>query len=51
MEKIQWWRTRFINESGEKDSMIWVADLKYIRRYFRNDRPECKNVKIDPLKV
>ena len=51
MEKFLWWRSRFINESGEKDEMTWVADLKTIREYFKYERPDCKNVKIDSIKV
>jgi hypothetical protein len=45
-----YWKTRFINESGENEEMVWVSDIESIRKYFKYQRPKCKHIKIDPLK-
>ena len=44
------WRSRFINESGEKEEITWVSDIEFIKKYFKYQRPKCKNIKIDQLK-
>ena len=50
MKENFWWRSKYINESGEKESMIWYADLKSIRNYFKYERPECKDIRISVAK-
>ena len=45
-----WWKSRFIDESGEKCEMTWFSNIESIRDYFKYQRPKCKNVKIDSIK-
>ena len=49
MKKNIYWKSRFINEFSEKDEIIWYSDIKSIQKYFKYQRPKCKNVKIDPF--
>jgi len=50
MKSNIYWKTRFINESGEKETITWVSDIKSIKDFFKYQRPDCKHVKIDSLK-
>jgi len=52
MNKLKniFWKSRFINESGEKEEITWVSNIESIKKYFKDERPKCKNIKIDSLK-
>jgi len=45
-----WWKSRFTNESGEKEEITWFSEIKSIKDYFKYQRPKCKNIKIDSIK-
>ena len=50
MKENFWWETECINESGKKEHTTWFSDIKSIRNYFKYQRPECKDIKINVAK-